>query len=501
MLHRTWPLLLCLLIARSAAAQPAEPVPGQGGMPVLQPIEKGFPTAPPPPPAPEPAPAPAPEAVPEPVPAPVPEAVSVAETVPESEPAPVAGPVRGVRAPRPPDPFAPREPARVRYASGEGFQLLTDDGDFALGLQLWGQVRYGYHSVVGEDRQSLLIKRARAVFKGHFFGQHYRYFLNLGFSPDDMKLGPAPVVGLPDPAVDGRGGAADQATDVDVLQQSPLLDLHFDFTHLRDLSLRAGQFRLPFTRQRMIGDVARQLHERALADQEFQLDRDVGVMLYSNDLGGADMLRYSAGVFIGEGRNPGSGSIGAGDRGFLYLARFELLPVGRFDVSSETDFTRASEARIALGAAYALLQADATSPHAVRFLGRTLGGAEETAIVDFNAHNLTGDVLLKAAGVSAQGAVHFRTFDGAVGARRGLGFLLSAGYLLPRAPVEPVVRYSLVRGTGVTRLPDIDQLDLAINYFLARNQLRLSIQYGHRWGDAGFDKGDDILELQLQAGL
>ena len=393
----------------------AQSTPG-AGVPVLPPIEKGFPTSEPGPttepvgtPAPSPAPVEtAPPAALAPVeaprtPAPPPaESVEAAATVAPATAAsaPTAAspagsePVESPPAVEPPvpDAFAPREPAHVRYAPGRGFQVLTDDGDFELSLGLWAQLRYGYRPVPGDNRQLLSIPRARLHLSGHFFGPHHRYLLMLGFSPDDVARRPAPVVGLPEPAVDTRGARADLATGTDVVQQSPLLDLFFDFTHERDFSLRAGQYRLPFTRQRMIPDGKRQFMERALADQEFQLDRDVGVLLFSDDLGGLDMLRYSAGVSIGEGRNPSSQSIGVGDRGLLYLARFEVLPVGRFDVSTETDFTRASEARIVFGAAYALLQADATSPYGARFLGRALGGAEETAIVDFNAHNFTTDV-------------------------------------------------------------------------------------------------------------
>jgi hypothetical protein len=386
------------------------------------------------------------------------------------------------------------------YQPGRGVRLRSADERFELALGLWGQLRYAYRSLPGEERQLMTLPHARVSLAGHLFGEHNRYHLLLGLAPSEMEQRPAAVVGLPDPAVDTRGGVADQATGTEVVQQGPILELHFDFTHERDASVRAGQQRVPFTRQGLTDDRLRQLHDPALAEVEYGLDRDVGVMLYSDDLGGLDMLRYRAGIFIGEGRNPTPESIGAGDRGLLYVGRFEVLPVGRFDDDSESDFVR-SAPRVIFGVSYALLQADATSPHGERFLGRTLGGAEETAIVDFNAHNFTADVLLKAEGASVQGAVHYRSFDGAIGARRGMGMLLSAGYLFEAPAIEPVLRFSLVRPSGVSALIERDALDVGLNYYMARNQLRLSAQYSHVWGRKDFSAGDEILELQLQLGL
>jgi hypothetical protein len=397
--------------------------------------------------------------------------------------------------------YAPRPLAAGRYVPGRGFELQTEDGDFGLALGAWGQIEYRFDGRPGDDRHVLQIPRARVRAAGHLFGTNHRYVMVLGFAPSELRRRPVDVVGLPDAPTGQFGDEVSLATADDVVQQVPLLDLYFDFTHFRDLSLRVGQFRLPYSKQRMIPESARQFPQRALADREFELDRDLGVMLRSEDLGGLDLLRYSAGMFIGEGPNPDADSLGAGDPGFMYLGRVDLFPAGRFDDRVEADFARAPYARMVLGAAFSLLQADASSPHAVRFLGVQPAGAEVQPRVDFNVYNATFDAMLKVSGFSSQAALYYRTFGGATGAREGLGLLLQAGYLFEPIALEPVARYSLTRGSGTTSLPDVDELSVGLNYYLARNHLKLSLEYARLAGVRGSGQGEDRLHTMLQVAL
>jgi len=67
---------------------------------------------------------------------------------------------------------------------------------------------------------------------------------------------------------------------------------------------------------------------------ELNLDRDVGVQLFSRSLLN-DKLGYTLGLFGGEGRN----RLGR-EAGFLYSARVELWPFGQFDDVPEGDLQR-----------------------------------------------------------------------------------------------------------------------------------------------------------------
>ena len=141
-----------------------------------------------------------------------------------------------------------------------------------------------------------------------------------------------------------------------VLTHSPLLDGYVQSAHLRDLNVRAGQFKVPFNRQRVVSSGNLQMVDRSLAQGEFNLDRDIGATVFSNDLFGLGIFKYAAGLFIGEGRDAYQPS----DLGMLYLGRVEAAPLAPFsgafkDSGKETDFTRRPLPQLSIGLAYAFL--------------------------------------------------------------------------------------------------------------------------------------------------
>ena len=116
--------------------------------------------------------------------------------------------------------------------------------------------------------------------------------------------------------------------------------------------------------------------------------------LYSDDLFGLDLLRYHLGIYAGEGLNAWEDTIGAGDSGFLYNARLEVLPFGVFDEYTEVDFERSSTPRLSIGAASALLQSDTTFQPRTPAVRRPALLPDALPVVDFNAHNFTADFML-----------------------------------------------------------------------------------------------------------
>ena len=118
-----------------------------------------------------------------------------------------------------------------------------------------------------------------------------------------------------------------------------------------DLRVRVGQFFVPFDRARTISEWGLQMIDRPLVVSEATLDRDVGLELSSDDLGGLGRLAYRLGIFGGEGKNR------LGSRlGFLYVARLQLNPLGPFDDGVEGDQDRRPLPRLAVGLAGAYNQ-------------------------------------------------------------------------------------------------------------------------------------------------
>ncbi len=216
----------------------------------------------------------------------------------------------------------PPSPATLRVGLGHGLTARTADDRFSLSLRVRAQTRASWRSEEdGADRDDdtvgFELRRLRLLATGNFLGPRWRYYVQLGFSNQD--------------------------TEPDL--RLPLRDAWIQWTGLRDLSLRFGQGKVPFNRQRVTSSSALAMVDRSTANGELNLDRDVGLTLFSDDLFGlGGRLGYRLAVFGGDGRNRL-----ATNSGLLYVARLQFSPFGGFDDGPETDLTRDHRLRINLG--------------------------------------------------------------------------------------------------------------------------------------------------------
>jgi hypothetical protein len=456
------------------------------------------------------APAPA-EAAPPPAPpteaAPPVEPVPPAGAVPPAEAAPpaaaVAAPAAGAPAKdandeEPPSPLLPPgeselmddhpvDAEKIRFRPGKGLEFVSKDKLFALTARLRAQLLYTieHDNAAEEDawQQSLQLRRARMQFAGHVFGKNNKYKIEFAFSPRDSSFR------------DGPG-------------TTPLLDWFFDFEHLRDLSVRVGQYKLPYNRQRVVSSGDLQMVDRAMAQGEFNLDRDIGLDLRSKNLFGLDLLRYYAGVYMGVGRE----SHELDNFDMTYLARLDLLPFGMFEDYSEGDFERSMKPRLSIGAAYAYM---AGAPR-----NRGTQGSVPSDGGTTDLHNITADIVFKLAGLSVTGELYYRTGTREFGdatvvddqgnevpaerenARNGVGWFLQGGYLLPRLPVDISARYGQIRPVGDdSSLGKRDELGVGAGWYMAEHPMKLQLDYFRLWEEGEIGDGVDQIRLQLQASL
>jgi hypothetical protein len=396
----------------------------------------------------------------------------------------------------PPDLPAPTEPEsesepepeseprpKVEFAPGRGLAVTSADGRFGLRVGMFAQVLYTLSrtpTATPALAQGLELRRARLQLRGHLFGPHNKFYAHLGFSPRDMQFS------------DGHP------------TKTPIFDWWMEFDHLRDATFRVGQFRVPFSRERRapVTDIA--FVDRSLANFEFNLDRDIGLDIRSDDLAGLGLLRYDVGVFIGEGRD----SYQFGDFGLLYVGRLEVLPLGLFDDYQQSDLDRRSTPKLAIGAAYAFLD-QAKANRGILGDVPTDGGTTDT-------HNVTGDLVFKLAGLSLIGEVFYRhgirhygdaTIIDANGLptpaprerpRDGLGWSAQFGYVLPWIPLELLGRYSGVTPIGTTSLIRQEELGGGLQWFIVDHAIELVLDYFRTYADAQITTGSDRLRLQLQ---
>jgi phosphate-selective porin OprO/OprP len=371
---------------------------------------------------------------------------------------------------------------RARFVPGKGLELKSEDGRFALATSLRFGFMYSYKNDPAQpdgNHHNFEIRRFRAVFAGNLFGARNKYLLQLAFAPREMDL---------------RDG---------VVRGTPVYDAYLQFEQLRDLTLRVGQYRVMYTRERNIADVNPLLIDRSLANSEFNVDRDIGLDLRSEDLGGIQKLRYYAGVFLGEGRDYNKFT----DAGLMYVGRFDVLPLGLFDDYDASDLWRLQKLRVSFGVAYAY------NDRAKK--DRGVLGAVPADGGSTNYQNATTDLMVKYAGWSLEAGYMWRQGKrnpgaavdnigapiAAVPARNGHGWLVQTAVLIPRTRLEPALRYSGYRGIGITSMPSRDEVGAGFNYYFFGHNLKLQIDYFRSFAPGQLREGGDLLRLQIQAAL
>lgn len=382
------------------------------------------------------------------------------------------------------------------FEPGKGLVVTSDDGDFSLAVRARGQIRATLRTpeagggrpgdlfVDGDDVDfSLAIRRARIVLSGWFFGRDNRYRIQLGVSPSDMDVNEE---GIP--------------------TRTPLLDYYLEFRQLRELSVRVGQYVLPFRREREISSGSLAMVDRSLLNNEFGLDRDVGLHLFSSDLFGLGLFRYWAGISAAEGRDAGLGT----DLGFAYLARFEVLPLGMFDDYTQTDLARRTQPRLAFGLSYVFID-DAPGNRGITGRHPADGGRTDYQLA-------TADMLFKWAGLTLEAEVTLRFGSREPGGgvdpmgnpipveppRDGIGWFVQADYLFPGdVNLDIAARFSMLEPIGdadSTSFPTRRELGIGVGWYFHGHELKLQADYFHLWSE-DIAMAEDRVRLQLSASL
>lgn len=438
------------------------------------------------------------------------EAAPLPPAAPEVPPPPPAA------APAPEAPKADPNSGNVSFKPGKGLDIKSNDGNFALKLQVKAQLLDEVNKVKSAPKATndFIVRRLRLALGGNVFSPNVKYKVELTFAAQELGRTQAKTAEsvIPGDSMAMPPKPASAATlDRDLIAQSPLLDAYFDFTHLRDLSVRVGQSKVPFGRERMLSDNEMIVVDRSLEDTQFNFDRDMGIDIRSNDFLGLNLLHYYLGVWAAEDRNATFNSLGRGDLGLLYNARVELVPLGNFEEVAG-DFDR-NAPKLSIGAAYAFLQTDGTSPYAGQSLGGTISGTKlsQQAKIDYNVHNITADLLFKAAGFSVLGAFHYRKANDlpdvmGIKARNGLGFTAQAGYIVSAdVPLEVYGMYGMIRQVkkATSNLKPNNEAGGGVTYYFNRQGLKLQAELARIWYQDAGDKisNDTRFRLQLQVML
>jgi hypothetical protein len=162
----------------------------------------------------------------------------------------------------------------IRYGS-KGFELASSDGNYLMQIQWRGQFRLAYPtdsdpitlSDFDEQQLYMRVNRARMKVGGHVFDPALKYYLEYD------------------------------------LFGSNLLDFRMMLDKLPYLKLKVGQWKVHYTRERVISSGKQQTVERSIVNRPFTVDRQQGASLYGrlNGNGMAD-FNYWISVLMGTGR-------------------------------------------------------------------------------------------------------------------------------------------------------------------------------------------------------
>lgn len=279
------------------------------------------------------------------------------------------------------------------------------------------------------EEHDFRIRRARLTFGGHMFGKENSFKLELGLSPNDL-------------------GSSEKG-----LSKTPIYDFYADFRHFKYARIMVGQYKIPFSRQRVISSGNLQLVDRSIANDEFNLDRQNGVTLYTKQ----DNYRYYVGFYTGTGRDSGAFELSEA----IAIARFEFLPLGKCDDYKE-GVSGDAEMCVSIGAGYANRNLD--------------------------THIGTADYVIKVFDTSLFSDLYARHDDSGF----SHGGSVQVGHQLPFLPFELAGRYGwVVPVDGKVRR----EYGVGASYYLHRHSIKLQSDFFRL--DDGI-KADDRFRVQLQ---
>ena len=183
---------------------------------------------------------------------------------------------------------------------------------------------------ITDGTSNFLTRRARLKFDGYAYSPKLEYKLELGLSNRDISGASAHTSNAP----------------------NYIFDAVLKWNFYKNLTLWAGQTKLPGNRERVVSSGNLQFVDRSLLNNAFNIDRDMGAQLrHEFKVGENFEIREIVAVSQGEGRNVTSDNLG----GYQWTTRVELLPFGSFQKEGDysgSDLQREKKPKLSVAASY-----------------------------------------------------------------------------------------------------------------------------------------------------
>lgn len=296
------------------------------------------------------------------------------------------------------------------------------------------------------------VRRCRLNFQGTAYHPSFTYRIQLGFAQRDITA-------------DNSSAQNNLILRDAMLFYSPKKWLKFGF----------GQTKLPGNRQRQVSSANLQLVERSIVNNNFTLDRDKGIWVYTNFKFGKKILKTTLAVSSGDGR------INSDKNGELcYSGRTELYPFGEFHGQGdyiESDQEKEVKPKLAIAGAYSYNSANART---LGQLGEYLYNGQHS-----NIRYYGGDLIFKYKGFSFETELYNRESDKGIITNSkdttlknyvlsGRGFLLQSGIFISKKS-EIAVRYARIDpNSKISKLYGVqEEYVLGFSRYFSKHSLKL----------------------------
>ena len=366
------------------------------------------------------------------------------------------------------------KPVKISYQY-KGFTLQTADKRFEFQIQ--SRLQFRFSTPGDQDPQTfddfregkkrvLKINRARLKVGGHAFYPWLKYYWEYELSAGN------------------------------------LLDFKIMFEKWKAFSIKIGQWKTDFNRERVISSGEQQMIERSIINKPFTLDRQQGIAVYGRLKGkGPADFNYWFSALTGSGRGASTND----DKNLMYVGRVQWNFLGEeLQMSgSDIDHTKKPAGLIALAGVTNRSPYTRFSQAGGGYLDGFTGGAPG----QYRVNQLLIETAFKYKGFSWQHESHWKKIDDKINqAQTDLrGSYFQAGYffhdvlgLIPRH-LETAFRFANYR-------PNMDQPDntqkeysMAFNFFMNEHHNKLSSEFTwFSFQDTMLDMNAGGLRFRLQ---
>lgn len=350
--------------------------------------------------------------------------------------------------------FSQTKSPTVKMNFGKGIQFASADSSFTLTLN--GRIQSLFEGkrdiTKGNTGADFLVRRSRLNFQGTAFNPKFTYRIQIGFAQGDIT-------------------SANSATQNNLILRDAMLFYQANGW----LRIGFGQTKLPGNRQRQISSANLQLVERSIANNNFTLDRDKGIWLYTKFRLGKALLKPTVALSSGEGR------IVSAENGKLsYASRVEFLPFGEFLNNGNymgADLEREPTPKLSVAGVYS---ANKGATRTMGQLGEFLYNAQTA-----NLQYYGGDLMFKYRGFSLESELYNRNSDTGIITDlsdpsqqnyviAGRAFLVQSGYLVS-ARNEIAVRYAQINPDSKVAeiMPAQKEYVLGFSHYFKQHSLKL----------------------------